>query len=355
MRFSDIIVLKNDPDNQYLDDKEVTENFGFVVIDGYVAFPILTSFSFEKSNDIEIKLPNKTIIGKIKFLKTDSVVEDIHSLSNEEFICFLVEYEQSSIVDRSYKFQNDFLIIHERYMSDYIEKFKSTSPIWGSFFHTDSQPTIVFTQKHNTISIEVVDQLEISNAYYLNNLFLSINEANPFNRFLKLYHLLELQFDMHTAYLIKGLYEQGGKEREISNKLKEYNKDEDERLESLIKERCIDLERIIPFLNNVTRFQTESIKIFYDYGKVKNPLKRADFLSIIAQPDGFNRTNINSLGGYSFDFVIPKLSSYWIYRIRCCVAHNRFGEYVMTHFDEKFVVEFGEPLLKEIITQCFKK
>jgi hypothetical protein len=355
MKFADLSSLKSDSENLYLADKVIAESNGCLVINGVVAFPVLTSLAYERVKDIEIKISDASIIGKIKFLKTGEVIEDIFSLPDEEFICFLSEYEQSSIVDKRYKFMNDFLLIEEKYLADYMTKFKESSPIWGSYFHVESQPKIIFSKKLNTNSFEAIEGIEITNSVYFDNLFLAISEANPFNRILKLYHLLELQFDMHTAFLIKGLYEQGGKEREISNKLKDYTRDEDDRLESLIRERCKDLNRLIPVLNNVSRFKSEAITIFYDYGKIKNPLKRADFSTLIGKVDGFTKVNIDALGGYSFDSLLPKLASYWIYRIRCCVAHNRFGEYVMTHTDEKFVVEFGEVLLKEIIIQCFKK
>ena len=53
--------------------------------------------------------------------------------------------------------------------------------------------------------------------------------------------------------------------------------------------------------------------------------------------------------------LIIDIAVYWIYRIRCSIAHNRIGEYVMSIDDEEFVVNVVEPLLKEVLIQLFKK
>lgn len=352
MNLLDIQKLKEEG-NSFLADKEVKEEEGCIVISNRIAFMLNTSYSYDRSKDIEIKLPSGISIGKIKFLKGKEIA-DIFSLSDEEYICFLNEYNKSTIVDSSYKYVNDFLILEENNLKDYLIKYMKTSPIWGSFFHIENQPSIEFNKKASISSLEVIEDIEINNPIYLENLFLSINEPNPINRFLKLYHLLELQFDLHTAVLIRNLLDQGGKEKEISSKLRDYTRDEDDRLESLIKERCKDLVRLVNHLNEITSFSSEAITIFYEYGKTKNPLKRADFNTLTSHADKFSKSKVEQMG-YSFASLIPKLATYWIYRIRCCVAHNRFGEYILTVQDEKFVVEFAEPLLKEIIIQCFKK
>lgn len=52
---------------------------------------------------------------------------------------------------------------------------------------------------------------------------------------------------------------------------------------------------------------------------------------------------------------ILAIATYWIYRIRCSIAHHKIGEYMMGYDDEEFVVEFAEPLLKEIILESFKR
>lgn len=352
MILNDLLKLKEDSAS-FLAAKEVKEIEGHISISSTIAFLINASYSYDRTNDIEVRLPSGAVIGKIKFLRGKEI-SDIFSLPDEEYICFLTEYNKSSIVDSSYKFFNDFLLLQENSLTDYLAKYKTSSPIWGSFFHLEDQPSIIFSNKANITSVDLIEKIRIDNPIYLENLFLSITEPNPINRFLKLYHLLELQFDLHTAVLIRNLLDQGGKEKEISSKLRDYTRDEDDRLESLVKERCKDLSRLVSYLNTITSFPREAITIFYEYGKAKNPLKQVDFNTLIGHADKFMKYRVDGIG-YSFESLVPKLTSYWIYRIRCCVAHNRFGEYILTVHDEKFIVEFAEPLLKEVIVQCFKR
>ncbi|NES18002.1 MAG: hypothetical protein F6K41_03525 [Symploca sp. SIO3E6] len=54
-----------------------------------------------------------------------------------------------------------------------------------------------------------------------------------------------------------------------------------------------------------------------------------------------------------YETIIIKIAAYWIYRVRSCIAHNRIGEYIMLPEDEEFIVEFAEPLLREVLYQVF--
>jgi hypothetical protein len=110
-------------------------------------------------------------------------------------------------------------------------------------------------------------------------------------------------------------------------------------------------------LNLITNHQNIALEIFYKFGKTSNPLKsEIDFSKVV--PFGFEE-NILKSKSISFHANHPKfikhLASYWIYRIRCCIAHNKIGEYILSHSEEEFIAEFAEPLIKEVIIQSFKK
>ena len=167
--------------------------------------------------------------------------------------------------------------------------------------------------------------------------------------------MIELQFDLHTAEKIGALLLEGNKEKEISVRLRDYATDEINRLESIIKERCTNIESLENLLNKVSQYKSNALTIFYEYGKASNPLiKKRDF-NYLSQGSGlFNETEILAKGK-SYPTLIWKLSAYWIYRMRCCIAHNKLGEYIMGADDEKFVINFAEPLMKEVVRQCFKK
>ncbi len=347
-------ILEVEDLNQYFESVTVEEFGDNYSINNFVALPILASHSFDRTNEVQLKTANGLIIGKILFLK-QTKIEDIRSLPEEKLICFFKEYQIPQITEESYIFLYDYLLIKKRNFKSYLKNFKRNSSLWGSYFHIDDLPSISFDKKNSSNELRLVPELKVENSIYFENLFLSINEPNPFNRFLKLYHLLELQFDMHTAEKIVELHKLGNKEKDISGLLKEYQKEDLNRLTSLIKHRCLNIEELIKRINHVKAYKSKAKKIFYDYGRESNPLKQTDFNSILANVDLFSEPVINSIGGYNYKILIQKLCSYWIYRIRSSISHNKFGEYIMDKNDEEFIVEFGEPLLKEVVIQCFKK
>lgn len=53
------------------------------------------------------------------------------------------------------------------------------------------------------------------------------------------------------------------------------------------------------------------------------------------------------------EFIL-RIVSYWIYRVRCSIAHNKIGEYLLSWEDEEFLVKFAEPLLLEVLKQFYK-
>ncbi len=335
-----------------LDDiEEIDDNYS---IKHLIALPILTSHSFDKTKEVIIKTEKGSEIGKIIFLKHFKT-DDIRSLPEEKLVCLFKEYQAPQISDEMYVFHHDYLLIKSRYYRSYIRKFKKNSSLWGSFFHIEDLPNISFDKRNSENQLILKPKLNIGNSIYFENLFLSINEPNPFNRFLKLYHLLELQFDMHTAEKIVDLHKKGSKEKEISGLLKEYQKEDINRLTSIIKQRCVEIQELVNCINKIKPFQSRAKKIFYDYGRETNPLKQSDFSTVLNDPNLFSENVINAIGGYNYNVLIQKLCSYWIYRIRSSISHNKFGEYIMDKNDEEFIVKFGEPLLKQIVIQCFKK
>ncbi|MDF0716997.1 hypothetical protein PY092_12615 [Muricauda sp. 334s03] len=354
MELEHIIALKESDD--FLEDKDVREEFHRVSINNKIALPILCSYSFDRKNEIIIEYEPTTrkglSIGVIKFLKGSK--RDYTSLPDDERICFYIDYQEEVIVDPIHTFRYDYLLIEAKYFTTYRRKYKSTSPLWGGYFHVEDKPEIKFEKKKTISKIIIRKDLKISNSVYKDNLLLSINEPNPFNRFLKLYHLLELQFDLHTAEKIKDLVEQGNKEREISTKLKEYTKEEIKRLQSIVFERCKQIDDLVLKMNIVKGFENKADTIFYEYGRQSNPLKKQHFVTILNSANLFDKESFDRIGNFRYEELITSICAYWIYRVRSSIAHNKFGEYIMDKHDEEFIVEFAEPLLKEVVTQCFK-
>jgi hypothetical protein len=325
----------------------------FLSFDGLIPFEILVFPSFDRSSSIKVKDDHGDEVGEILFTKSQEKRE-IQSLPFEKFICFLHSNAADSIAENDFEFTSDYLLLKKNKLPDYLARFKSTSPIWGGYFHLDNITQYRYTKTNSIREINAIDNLNIDRDFYFETLATAFRETNPFTRFLKLYHMIELKFDIHTAEKIKDLLDIGNKEKEISRTLRDYSREDIERLKSLFSLK-LDPNKIVPYLENVSNFKTKAESIFYEYGKDSNPIKeKKSFDKLLTI--GFSEISLNQvLGNNRFKSVIPALAAYWIYRIRSSIAHNKLGEYLMTQSDEDIIVEFAEPLLREIITQCYKK
>ena len=215
-------------------------------------------------------------------------------------------------------------------------------------------PNNIFSKTKSYNQLVAIKDVKIDRNFYFDTLELIIVETNPFNRFLKLYHLIEMQFDMHTAVKINSLLSAGNREKEISRTLKDYNREDIERLKSLFTLK-LNCNSFVSLLDNVISFKTIADSIFYEYGKDSNPIKQKTQFDTIVSKGSFSQTNINDvLGNSRFNEIVPKIIAYWIYRVRSSIAHNKLGEYLMSVQDEDFIIDFAEPLIREVIIQCYK-
>jgi hypothetical protein len=124
--------------------------------------------------------------------------------------------------------------------------------------------------------------------------------------------------------------------------------------------------RCLAALCSDAQWHTQIQSIFFDFGKDGNPLdgKGTEFIRAIAS-SGFspqiltdigivNRNTNNALLVQRLEELAIRLSTYWIYRVRCSIAHSKIGEYVMTSRDEPFVALFAEPLLRCVLETTLK-
>ena len=325
-----------------------------ICVNSLLAYPILTSSFYDKSSSTKVQNELGTLMGEILFFNHNNEVE-IQSLPINRAICLLQDYPTDVIADDRYVFTSDYLLIHKSFVEEYIENYKKNSAIWGWYFHKEDLPNINFDGYRIVQNITATKNIEVNRPLYFETLEVAFKEANPFLRFLKMYHLLELRFDIHTAEKIRDYLGQVNKEIEIGRLLRDYNREDILRLESLILMN-VDVVKITPVLDKVIHYRGNAERIFYDYSKESNPLKsRNDFLAILSA-GGFSEPNVKGiLNGRAYEVFIKKLTAHWIYRIRCCIAHSKLGEYLMIKADEDFITEFGEPFLNEIIIHCYKK
>lgn len=331
----------------------VEEIEGVICINGFCYLPVKVPLHFDRQNPISIVDEHSDELGKIYFSERTQALE-VNSLNEITFSSLLIEYPYETIQDSHYKFLYDYVVIKKEKLKTYLEDYKKKSPIWGGYFHIEELPNNVFSKSKIHNKLIAVSDVKIDRHFYLDNLELILVEINPFNRFLKLYHLIEMQFDMHTAVKINSLLIAGNSEKEISRTLKDYNREDIERLKSLFTLK-LNYSSFVPLLDNVIGFKTIADSLFYEYGKDSNPIKqKGQFDSIVAR-GSFSESNINEvLGNSKFNEIVPKIIAYWIYRIRSSIAHNKLGEYLMSVSDEDFIIDFAEPLIREVIIQCYK-
>ena len=347
--FGDILSLKDD---EIIDFSFKTKSY--ISVDDQICLPIITSNSFNKSRNPDLFFPNYQNFGRILFLKNKEY--PLGALTREQLLCYITEKPDLTIQD-SHKFEKDFLVLKRRSLNTYFVKYKKSSIIWGDYMHIDDVPEISFSETYRSGKVHAHQDINTDYSLYQENLYLSLIEKNPFQRFLKLYHLLEMQFDLHTAEQIKNYLSQK-KYREISSKLSQYGREELNRLESIIKDYCKDTEAIATLMNNVDVDTETAEDLFYYPGRIVKLVKK-DFKKILLRPDKFlDKDFISGSGsgpGLPYNNIINKTCAYWIYRVRSSIAHNRFGEYILSSSKEAFIVKFAEPLLKEVVKQCFIK
>jgi hypothetical protein len=330
---------------------EIVDNH--ISINGLCFLPIKVPSHYDTYAYTKIMDEEELEFGEILYLQKQSFME-VTGMTEFQYSCLLLETETEEISESDYQFKYDYLIIKKEKLNRYLTEYKSNSPIWGGFFHIDELPNNEFNKTISVTKIIANKNISLINNYkeILEQVVL---EPNPFNRFLRLYHLLELQFDMHTAYLIKKMLDDGGKEKEISETLRDYAREDIERLKSIFKTK-VDKTKLEPYLSTLLGHKEVAKKIFYYKEKDSNPFRSIEKFDKLFIRTSINETNFDAaFGSTSYDKKIIATIAYWIYTIRNCIAHNKLGEYVIGKDDEDFVVEFAEPLIREIVKQCYKE
>lgn len=329
----------------------------YMVINNYVSLRVeRISNSYISTSPIPITL-NGIVHGYLIFTKEKECIE-IAQMTELEFISFLTVAQNSDYDNATFRFHTDFVLVKDDFFLEYIADYKNTSMIWGGFTHElIGAPTSRY--KKALASIEMGIKIKNLDSYSYESCVRAIEQPYAFERFLKLYHLLELQFDYFIINKIKNLTIPADSNK-IGKTLNEYSNSELLRLTEIIEFYCTDISSLEQKLSNVSGFPSIAEEIFIDFGKSKSDIHLVNVAKFrnVVNSGLFTSANIQALkvpGSSDHTKFIINLTAYWIYRIRCSIAHNRIGEYLLSWNDENFIVEFGEPLLKEVLIQCFKK
>lgn len=333
---------------------------GYLSVNGYVPIPVENCATvLDRSSDIPI-LEGSTEIGYLCFTK-GKVIDNLGALTELQFSCYLNEISSEAELETSYEFKTDYVVIYYEHINTYVKSYLVSAPLWGYFNHAYAGLNISAPVTRSFSNLTVNASPKFNESHYHEASVRGIKQNLAFERFLKFYHLLELNFDYDVIKRIKGL-NISTQSKDIGSILNEYKREDLDRLRYLHTSYCTDVTPIVAKLNEIKNHLPVADGIFYEFGKKDgNPLKEKNKMHAIAcSADGFTLDRCKSEKVQQVKDVathsqfIGSLTTYWIYRIRCSIAHNKVGEYLMSHKDEKFVVEFGEPLLIEFLKQVFR-
>jgi hypothetical protein len=317
------------------------------------------------NNSYDSCISNTTIelsgvsIGDIFYLKEQKF--ETASLSIFQFYAYLSECQVVDITLPDYTFKHNYLLIHKDFIDEFHLKYSSTSSVWGGFKISENISVINYYKKQiSTISIP--DELKELDTYAQDSIFRALDQKHSFERFLKLYHLLELEFDYSLIKKIQALNITTHSNL-IGGLLNEYTRTENDRLYDLISSKCSSINNLALKLNGIKPYKALGEQIFINFGKIKGGnLFLSDstkYNALLNDVDSFVSTSsVNTyakIGLSDYNRFIHTVTAYWIYRIRCSIAHFKIGEYILTRDKEEFIVEFAEPLIKEVLIQFYKK
>jgi hypothetical protein len=366
MNFND---LKEFDGNLRYDITRFFEFDGICTLDGMIPIEVdAVSFSYEGDVDIEVRNEDDNLLGVLCICKSLTDI-NIASVTDARYIAYIHEVDKHTFQGGlPYKFIKNYLVIDVSEYDNYKNKYMNSAPIWGGFFHSNTESSLQNAYRFQPSKLIARTGIELPTRYHQESSMRSVVQPYAFERFLKLYHLLELIFDWNLVQEIKSLNDdlQG-----IGQLLNEYSgNNELERLKVLLKSKCNDNKKIDKIANCLNKIKSpdyldKGIKIFFNYSKSGNPYKISNITPFpdLMSHGGFSRTNtkennpnnIQGITNKGYDNLVIEFSAYCIYRVRCCIAHNRIGEYVMSNDDEGFVVEFAEPLLREVLCQIFSQ
>lgn len=359
MLFNEFDAVKN---NRPLDNNFLVENFnGNCAVNGLFASPIIAAKNYFQDAVTPIFLPDSSIeIGYI--YQSAQTKIDMNSIGEIQLAAYLAEASSEEYA-LPYSMHRDYVVIKTNHFTEYEQHYKSSSMVWGGFSHA-SNPIV---EQAIVDKVFAHKEIDIPTIYHQEILVRAISQNSCFERFLKKYHLLELLFDLDVVDDIKNL---GSDLNGIGTLLSRYDRSELKRFEYVIEKRINDRALIVEKFKNVILQDdwSDAVKrIFFDFGKTDDPMRdhQENFLNIIKTktigPQEFIRNGLiaskhtGTEAQLKFEGYAIKIICFWIYRIRCSIAHSRIGEYVMRPEDLKFVSKVAEPILDAVILQAFRK
>ena len=304
----------------------------------------------DRTGDLALLDENRAPIGTLCFTRALGQMRP-DSLTRWQYAAYLAEVRPEQL-GRDYEFSENYLVLDEATVERYKAEYRDGAPIWGGFTHDPPVPRLTAPAR---AELTALPGILLPTAIHRQSLNRFIEAPNAFDRFLKLYHALELLFDFAVMKQMQSMTDDlAGFGRVISS----YSSKELDRLKHIMITFCDDPVGIANNLSLVANHIGRAEEIFQEYGKDGNPLKddsswkgvsQAAASSQLTESDVKNLKGVTGTGDYRK--FVSYIAAYWIYRVRSSIAHSRVGEFLFLESDEEFIVEFAEPLLREVVRQ----
>jgi len=332
-----------------------------VSINNFVGLPV---HDIESSANTEQDVHINDSSGQfLAILCATSVAEKpyaINELSIPQLISFIFDVTNEQFgTSKNHTFKSHYLLVNKNFIDQYKNEYLESSALWGGFTHEIKRGKY----KKQNKDITLPNQIFIPSLRHKADLAKAISASSGFDRFLKLYHQLELLFDVIFVSKIRSLPKENIEG--FSTVIKDYQRKELDILKNILKDYTSNPSAILNIMKNCPPYIDVMDSVFQDNSKDGNPnapdkstTKWINFLSFLQGSD-HTSSKAKELGlvqnpkDDQLEAYILQTAAYWIYRIRCSIAHNKIGEFIFNDSHEEFVVEIGERLIKEVIQQIF--
>jgi hypothetical protein len=321
---------------------------GYLSIKDKIPLPVLRDCSLARGVDYEVQDEAGVIIGVLT-CTSDLNPVDLRQLSEWQLAAYLFERELNEY-DQPGRFRYDYVVISSLHFTRYQQRMKPSSAVWGMFTHVECAPAARLARSMTLIT--ALEGMKIPTPYHASTLERAVQASHPFERYLKYYHQLELVFDW---ILVKKVQCLGSDLQGMARLISSYQSGDLPRLKNLLASYCKDAQKVHSLLMLAVNHKPTAHKIFQEYSKEGNPLSKGSkwdkMFDNLASSYSPSHASSNNLGSNidSYNSLIIEIAAYWIFRVRCCIAHHRIGEYLLVQEDEEFVLEFSETLLRGVL------
>lgn len=328
---------------------------GQCLVNGFLPLKLTAvSPKYVQGTDIEVLLG--TGKGTVFLLTSKGSTYTYNQASHLWAAAYLLEQTLAGATadNGNFRFDYYYLLVHKVVVDRYNSMYREGSSVWGGFTHPEEQPNPIINRVSQA-AIGANPKLSLPTNEHKEAAFRSVSQSSSLDRYLGLYHLLELSFDYDLVEEIKSL---NSDLPGIGKLLASHSQSEVDRLNRLISRYCGEItflaSILTPVFSNAT-YRTILEELLFDYSKDSNPYKKSRAQFMTASAVGFDEPTFKANKLEWNLEKATKLVTYVLYRFRCSIAHASIGEFIMTSAEESFVAEVAEPLIGRVLARVYSK